>query len=82
MAYALQQEYIRRSQIEEASQQTQQRHHQPQPYNPGTNQYPGQGYRAEEYKNNMGMSGPTQVLPGEKKKKKGFGSKIKSIIVS
>ncbi len=89
LAYALQQEYVRKSQAEEsAGHRTQQRvysNNLPIVY-PGTNTYANsnQPYRPEEQKYNYGtgmnVNDPHPVLPGEKKKKKGFGSKIKSTI--
>jgi len=83
LAYALQQEYLRREQ--EAQRQA--RYSQPTNYtvahfdgmyrgNPTVN------YRPEEqkYNQNVPMSNNTAALPGEKKKKKGLGSKIKGKI--
>jgi hypothetical protein len=82
LAYQLQQEYLKQMQAEggegEEYEEGEEGEEEDDP-NPGNNSGPGRAYRAEEQKSN-GNNGPSGQP--EKKKKKGFGSKIKSAFAS
>jgi hypothetical protein len=85
LAYQLQQEYIKQVQAEggepyegeEYEDGEGEEEFQEQPS--GNNRGPGQAYRQQEEQKSNGNSQPSNGQKPEKKKKKGFGSKIKSI---